>query len=100
MEQARQVRTLADAYGLSPTDRDGLPAAIWGRLRRNEAFWRDILDDGVASILRAHTVEVLAWTQRELAYLEANQETFTAVLVGSDRCVRVGERRHDIGAQC
>ncbi|MFE9654291.1 phosphotransferase family protein [Micromonospora sp. NPDC006431] len=77
--QARQVRTLADAYGLCPTDRGRLPAAICGRLRRNEAFWRDILEDG-ASNPRARSAEVLAWTQRELAYFEANQETFAAAL--------------------
>jgi hypothetical protein len=80
IEQARQVRTLADAYGLSPTDRDRLPAAICGRLRRNEGFWQDILDDEAASVPRARSAEVLAWTQRELAYTEANQETFLAAL--------------------
>lgn len=79
-EQARQVRTLADAYGLSPTDRDRLPAAIRERLRRNEEFWRGILDDEAASIPRARSAEVLVWTQRELAYIETNQETFIAVL--------------------
>ncbi|MFC8618160.1 phosphotransferase [Micromonospora purpureochromogenes] len=79
-EQARQVRNLADAYGLSPADRGRLPAAIRQRLRRNEAFWRDILDDQVASVPHARSAEVLAWTQRELAYTEANQETFIAAL--------------------
>ncbi|WP_406046267.1 phosphotransferase [Micromonospora sp. NBC_00898] len=78
--QARQVRTLADAYGLSPADRDRLPAAIRERLRRNEAFWRDLLDDEAAPIPRARSAEMLAWTQRELAYTEANQETFIAAL--------------------
>jgi len=79
-EQARQVRTLADAYGLSPADRNRLPSSIRERLRRNEAFWRNILDDEAASIPRTRSVEVLTWTQRELAYIEANQETFTAAL--------------------
>ncbi|WP_197698912.1 phosphotransferase [Micromonospora inositola] len=80
-EQAGQVRVLADAYGLSRSDRDDLPAAIRERLRRNEAFWRDILEDDVAaSAHRARCAEVLAWTRRELAYTEANQETFTAAL--------------------
>ncbi len=79
-EQARQVRTLADAYGLSPTDRERLPGAICERLRRNEAFWRDILDDEVASIPRARSAELLAWTQRELAHTEANQVTFAVAL--------------------
>ncbi len=79
-EQARQVRILADAYGLSPTDRRRLPAAIRERLHRNEVFWRNILDDQAASVPRARCTEVLAWTQRELAYTEANQETFIAAL--------------------
>lgn len=79
-EQARQVRILADAYGLSPTDRDRLFAAIGERLRRNEAFWRDILDDEAAWVPRARSGEVLAWTRCELAYIEANQKTFIAAL--------------------
>lgn len=79
-KQARQVRILADDYGLSPIDRGRLPAAIRERLRRNEAFWWDILDDQAASVPHARSAEVLAWTQRELAYIEANQETFIAAL--------------------
>ncbi|WP_167666527.1 phosphotransferase [Micromonospora narathiwatensis] len=79
-EQARQVRILADAYGLSPTDRDRLPAAIRERLHRNEAFWRVMLDDGSSPIPRARCSDVLAWTQRELAHTEANEETFIAAL--------------------
>ncbi|MCW3842338.1 phosphotransferase [Micromonospora yasonensis] len=79
-EQARQVRALVDAYGLSPAARDQLPAAIRERLRRNEAFWRAIRDDETAPIPQARAVEVLTWTQRELAYFEARQETFTAAL--------------------
>ncbi|MFE9693225.1 phosphotransferase [Micromonospora sp. NPDC005806] len=78
--QARQVRILTDAYGLSPADRDCLPAAIRERLHRNEAFWRDILDDDSSPIPRARSAEVLAWTQREITYTEANQKTFTAAL--------------------
>ncbi|MGR6321442.1 phosphotransferase [Micromonospora soli] len=79
-EQARQVRTLADAYGLSPTDRGRLPAAIRERLHRNEAFWRDMVDDETASVPRPRSAEILAWTQRELAHTEANQDTFVAAL--------------------
>lgn len=79
-EQARQARALADAYGLGPTDRDRLPAAIGERLRRNEAFWRDAQDDPAASVPRARSVELVAWTRRELAYIETNQEVFIAAL--------------------
>ncbi|TDE08194.1 aminoglycoside phosphotransferase family protein [Jiangella asiatica] len=79
-EQARQVRTMTDAYGLSPTARDRLPAAIRERLCRNKAFWRGVHDHDATSIPRARSAEVLAWTRRELAYVEANQETFIAAL--------------------
>lgn len=79
-EQARQVRALADAYGLSPTDRSRLPAAIRERLRRNEAFWRGFLDDDAATVTRARSAEVLAWTRRELAFIDANQQAFVAAL--------------------
>lgn len=82
-EQARQVRTLADVYGLSPTDRDRLPAAILERLHRNEELWRGILDDDALSIRRTRAAEVLAWTQRELTYIETHQDTFTAVLTST-----------------
>ncbi|GHJ55983.1 hypothetical protein Nm8I071_52900 [Nonomuraea sp. TT08I-71] len=79
-EQARQVRALADAYGLGPIDRDRLPAAIGERLRRNEAFWRDVQDDAAASVPRAGSAELVAWTRRERAYIETNQEVFIAAL--------------------
>jgi hypothetical protein len=77
-DQARQVRILADAYGLSRADRGCLPAAI--RDRRNEALWRDVLGGRVASLPYTRSAEVLAWTQRELAFIEANQDTFIAAL--------------------
>jgi hypothetical protein len=79
-EQARQVRILSDAYGLGPSDRGRLAAAILERLRRNEAFWESVLDDGEAAVPRARAVEVLAWTRRELAYTRANRQTFSAAL--------------------
>lgn len=79
-EQARQVRALADAYGLGPADRDRLPAAIGERLRRNEAFWRDVQGDAVASVPPARSAELVAWTRCELAYIETNHEVFVAAL--------------------
>ncbi|GGR70465.1 hypothetical protein GCM10010169_12600 [Micromonospora fulviviridis] len=79
-EQARQVRTLADAYGLGPTDRDRLPGAIRERLRRNETFWRETSADEAAPVPRARSAELVAWTRREVAYVETNQEVFIAAL--------------------
>lgn len=96
-EQARQVRALADAYGLGPADRDRLPAAIGERLRRNEAFWRDVQGDTAASVPPARSAELVAWTRRELTYIETNQEVFVAALsapgrLPTDRCVCQGVR--------
>lgn len=79
-EQARQVRVLADAYGLGSPGRDRLPAAISERLRRNEAFWRDVRDDAAAPAPRARSAELVAWTRRELGYIETNREVFIAAL--------------------
>lgn len=79
-EQARQVRTLVDAYGLGPADRDRLPGAIRERLRHNETFWREMSADEAAPVPRARSAELVAWTRRELAYVETNQEVFIAAL--------------------
>jgi hypothetical protein len=45
-EQAAQVGLLADAYGLTQSQRAGLPAAIESRIRHNEAFWRAVEHHG------------------------------------------------------
>jgi Ser/Thr protein kinase RdoA (MazF antagonist) len=81
-EQARQVRLVADAYGLSATERLHLPAAIQARLRRNEQFWRTRLNGPRRTPLPgAPTVEdVLAWTRREAAYTMAHLDTFIRAL--------------------
>ena len=71
-EQARQVRLLADAYGLTPADRHRLVAAIDVRLRRNESFWLG------ADHPRA--AEYVAWTGRELAFVRAGATVFGAAL--------------------
>lgn len=80
-EQARQVQVLADAYGLPPAERDRLPAAIDARLRRNDAFWSDVLNDRHApQTRRERAAETLAWTRREAAYIRANQDIFAVAL--------------------
>lgn len=80
-EQARQVRVLTDAYGLASVERARLTAAIHARLRRNEAFWREVCDDPQApQARRARAAETLSWTRRESAYFKANQEVFATLL--------------------
>jgi Ser/Thr protein kinase RdoA (MazF antagonist) len=79
-EQARQVRVLADAYGLGHADRQLVPGAIHQRLLRNETFWRYVLQDPRLPqdrYLRA--TETLEWTRREFRHVETHQ----AILMGA-----------------
>jgi aminoglycoside phosphotransferase (APT) family kinase protein len=68
--QARQVRVLADAYGL--TTRTRLIGATSARLLSNVEFW--MRRPGEAA------VERIAWSQREHAFVEANRAVFEAAL--------------------
>jgi len=68
--QAAQVRVLAAAYGLAPSDR--LIAAVFERMRRNVDFWSR--SDAASS------AEVIAWTRREHAFLTEHREIFEAAL--------------------
>ena len=80
-EQARQVRLLADGYGLGPAGRGRLLAAVMDRLRRNEVFWNQVLENPQASPkARRHAPEVLAWTRREADYVAEHRRAFVATL--------------------
>jgi Ser/Thr protein kinase RdoA (MazF antagonist) len=80
-EQARQVRVLTDAYGLTAIDRLRLPAAIEARFRRNEQFWlTDLADPQTAPPRREHAAEVVSWTRREAAYTAAYRNVFVSSL--------------------
>lgn len=80
-EQARQVRMLADSYGLESADRGRLSAAIDERLHRNETFWRGVRATGEPpTITRAKVDEVIAWTLREMAFFAEHQAAFEAAL--------------------
>ena len=68
--QARQVRVLADAYGLGAEGRGLLTGAIDQRFVRNERFWRSRPEPG----------EALAWTLRERAFVQRFLEVFEAAL--------------------
>jgi hypothetical protein len=72
-DQARQVRVLADAYGLAEEQRRLLPDAIDQRLVRNERFWR-------SRLANAHAGESLEWTRRERAFVGRFREVFDAAL--------------------
>jgi aminoglycoside phosphotransferase (APT) family kinase protein len=78
--QARQVRVLAAAYGLTPAARARLPAAIRHRLQRNAAFWQRRLDDEATVATRDRSAEVLAWTVREIAHVDAHRADLVAAL--------------------
>jgi hypothetical protein len=70
--QAAQVRLAADAYRLRPADRVRLLDAVLDRQRRNVTFWS-------ASQL-ASSAEVIAWTRREHAFVQAHRTIFAAAL--------------------
>jgi Ser/Thr protein kinase RdoA (MazF antagonist) len=82
-EQARQVRVLADAYGLDDPDRFRLLPAVRARMKRNLVFWHRLLgqpwDRNGAS-----PEDVIAWTRRELAFTALHRDAF----VGRLRAVR------------
>ena len=78
--QARQVRGLADAYGLSADQRRRLPTAIEDRFSRNERFWRERADRQRVSPAGPSAAEVLAWTRQEARYFASCRPAFTAAL--------------------
>ncbi|HEX2672161.1 MAG TPA: aminoglycoside phosphotransferase family protein [Polyangiaceae bacterium] len=72
--QARQVRTLADAYGAGVAERAQLPEAIIERTVRNERFWSIQLQcSSDIPTAREKLPEFVAWSRRERAYVEAHR---------------------------
>lgn len=69
--QARQVRLVADVYGLPQPDL--LLPALGRRLRDNEAFWQALPEHPRAA-------EFAGWTAREIAYVDSHRGTFAAAL--------------------
>ncbi len=89
-EQARQVRLLADAYGLDVHRRRRLVRAIDERLEGNVALWRTV-GTGTADSAAQHPVaqhpdarrradEVVAWTRSEQRFVAENAPVFQAAL--------------------
>jgi aminoglycoside phosphotransferase (APT) family kinase protein len=89
-EQARQVRLLADAYGLDDDGRRRLVRAIDARFERNVVVWRTVATGRTDADPR-HPVaqhpdaqrradEVVAWTRSEQRFVAVNATVFQAVL--------------------
>ena len=81
-EQARQVRLLADAYGLDEHRRRRLVRAIDARLDRNVALWRTVATGTVASHPHApgRADEIVAWTRSEQRFVAENAPVFQDAL--------------------
>ncbi len=104
-EQARQVRLLADAYGLDDDQRRRLLPAIDDRFDRNVALWRTVANSPVATCApdpvaqhpvaqhpvaqhpvaqhpdaRRRAGAVVAWTRSERRFVAENAAAFQAAL--------------------
>ncbi len=84
-EQARQVRLLADAYGLGQRGRRRLVRAIHERLDRNVTIWQAVatVAPGVVAEhpdARRRAAEVIAWTRSEQRFVDEHTAAFDAAL--------------------
>jgi hypothetical protein len=78
--QARQVRVLADAYGLSADQRRLLVAAVEERFVRNERFWAERGTHGPPVTAGPSAAEALAWTLAEKAFVTRFRHVFVAAM--------------------
>jgi hypothetical protein len=78
--QARQVRVLADAYGLSAGQRRPLLGAIEQRFVRNERFCVERGKHGPPVVSGPSPAEVWEWTLREKAFVTLFRRVFAAAL--------------------
>jgi aminoglycoside phosphotransferase (APT) family kinase protein len=84
-EQARQVRLLADAYGLDHDGRRRLVRAIDERLDRNLAIWHAVATGRRGAVTdhsdaRRRADEVVAWTRSEQRFVAEHTALFAAAL--------------------
>jgi Ser/Thr protein kinase RdoA (MazF antagonist) len=80
--QAQQVRTMADAYGLTSAERERLPDWIIERQIRNVRFWSEQLaNPGDIPTGPAKMREVIEWSEREARYTQAHRSDFLAALL-------------------
>ncbi len=76
-QQAAQVRTLADAYGLTRAERTVLVDAILERQLRNVRFWAEHLTTATTSPASPTVIdERIAWSRREHAFTHAHRAVF------------------------
>jgi Ser/Thr protein kinase RdoA (MazF antagonist) len=80
--QARQVRTLADAYGATELERANLVASILERQLRNARLWSERLADPASTPTSPpKMLEVIEWSKREAQYTEAHRGDFSRALL-------------------
>jgi aminoglycoside phosphotransferase (APT) family kinase protein len=82
--QAAQVRVLLDAYGLDPASRAGIIPAMMERHSRNVRLWNqrknEAPDASLIPTSAARIEEIIAWSQRERAFVEAHKGVFLEAL--------------------
>jgi Ser/Thr protein kinase RdoA (MazF antagonist) len=79
--QAQQVRLLADAYGLTASDRAQLPDSIVARQIRNVGFWSDRLaHPGSTPTGPTKIAEIIEWSEREARFVAEHRAQFMAAL--------------------
>jgi hypothetical protein len=79
--QTEQVRTLADAYGMTFSDRQRLPSRILERQRRNIQFWEERrAEPDEHSTTRLKSSQVIEWSEREMRYTETHLQDFITAL--------------------
>jgi len=79
--QARQVRTLVDAYEATQTERENLVESIIERQLRNVRFWSERLADPSSTPTSpAKMSEVIEWSRREAQYTDAHRADFSSAL--------------------
>jgi Ser/Thr protein kinase RdoA (MazF antagonist) len=80
-EQAAQVRTLADAYGLDTPARGSLVDAILDRQLRNALWWCERLNAPQPRMAdERQFLARIAWSRREHEYTTANRTVFASAL--------------------
>ncbi|ONI68107.1 aminoglycoside phosphotransferase [Kribbella sp. ALI-6-A] len=77
--QAAQVRVLADAYGLTPSERAVLVDAMLERQSRNVRFWAELPAGGIDTTAE-QIADRIAWSRREHDHTTKHRADFAAAL--------------------
>jgi aminoglycoside phosphotransferase (APT) family kinase protein len=77
--QARQVRVLADGYGLSANQRAVLVDAMLERQSRNARFWGELPEASVDATSE-QLAERMAWSRQEHVFTADHRQEFAAAL--------------------